>query len=150
MKQISKVLDSIKYKDWNPKLADMENWRFVRVPKQIDSPTCVYTIRANCTLDGFDQIFAEWNVDQVDLQRREIAHLADPDEAYMNFIKAHFNDFMADVRIKFARHAAKQAGLILPNHLKTPTIEDSQHQGQMNKFKNLMHSYRQKKARGRV
>jgi hypothetical protein len=150
MKQISRVLDSIKYKDWNPKLADMSSWRFERVPKQISSPTCLYTIRAQCILDGYDQIFAEWNVDEVDLRRREIAHLADPDEAYMNFIKAHFNDFMADVRTKFARHAARQAGLILPNHAKTPQIMDSKHQSQMNQFKNLMHNYRQKKARGRV
>lgn len=149
MHKISKVLDSIHWKDWNPKLADMEYWRFEKVMPQSTSPTCLFTVRAQCTLDGYEKIVAEWNVDQADLRRKEIAHLSDPEEAYVNFIKAHFNDFMADVRIKFAKYTAKMAGIILPQQM-GPKIVDGKHQRQMDAFKNMMYDYRQKKARGRV
>lgn len=148
-KNISKVLDTIQWKDWNPKLADMENWRFEKIPPNKRNKTCVFSVVAQCTLAGYNHITADWDVDEVDLRRPEIAHLSDPEEAYVNFIKAHFNDFMADVRLKFARHMAKQAGLILPKKA-NPTIIDGQHQRQMDKFNNLMYDYRQKKARGRV
>ncbi len=147
MKQISRVLSEIKFKDWTPKLALMENWDFRKLNPQSTSPTCVFTIRAQCKLDGFEQIFAEWNVDQKDLQRKEVAFQSDPESAYVNFVKAHFNDFMADVAGKFARHLAKQAGLILPVQAKGIEIVDSKHQNQMNQFKNLMHDHKQRKKR---
>lgn len=147
MHQINKVLSQIKHRDWNPLLADVHNnWKWEKLPKQSASPTCVFTIRARCILDGYDQIFAEWNVDEKDLQRKEIVGLSDPESAYMQFVQAHFSDFMVDVKMKLARHAAKLAGITLPKG-NGPIIQDSKHQRQMNDFKNLMHEHRQRKKR---
>jgi hypothetical protein len=149
MNSISRVLTSIKPSEWKHELGDISYWTFEKLPPQVSSPTCVFTIRARVNssmLPGFEKVYAEWNVDQVDLGKKEFIEQSDPESAYMNFVKGNFAVFMSDAAKKIAKNAALKAGIILPKKA-NPLIVDKKHQGQMDKFNNLLHSYQQRKNR---
>lgn len=149
MQKISRVLQSIKTHEWRKELGEIQYWQFHKLNPVVDSPTCVFTVRATINsnmLPGFEHIYAEWHVDQVDLQRKEFINKSDPESAYIEYIKERFGAFMADSARKVANNAALKAGLILPKHA-TPQVLDRKHQGQVDKFNNMLYAYRQRKKR---
>jgi len=100
---------------------------------------------------GFERIANYWKVDVNDLEQEPFRGMSNPEEAYINYIKEHFFQHVlrAQKAVKKMKIIAERNGsrLVLPGTRNFPKAVNSQHERQLNDFRNLLWKNRQRKKR---
>lgn len=151
--QVHQVMQQIKLSEWDDGIADISNWRFLKLDKysrghdaQVADST-LFVVKGELRLLGFEKVGAIWVVDEVDLKRADIGAHDDPEEAYMNYIKLNFGIYLSQVGQAVGKYKLHQMGLFQPKKpVWFPEARTHQEELNMNAFKNKLHE-RKKRLR---
>lgn len=144
-------MNLIKESEWNDGIADASNWKFFKLDRisrghdEKVAPTTVFVVRADLMLLGFEKVSEFWKVDERDLMREDIKCHPDPEEAYVEYIKANFAMYLEQLKQAVTKWKLYKMGLFKPKpRILYPEAVDYQHEKQLNNFKNQVHERKQR------
>lgn len=144
--QVHQVMQQIKLSDWDDGIADLSNWRFVKLDRysrghdETIAPTTLFILKGELRLLGFEKVGAIWKVDERDLQREDIACHDDPEEAYINYVKLNFGIYLSGVKDAITKYKMHQMGLYKPEVKPIfPDAVDYRQESKQNDFRNKLH-----------